>query len=142
MSYYVSKKDFELYKKRSEDYKNNGYPNCDKKMIPIIDYINTLDGVCAVWCCEGHIEKDNDRWHIVTVVTKDGYTNLFNWYSGLLKNNFKFLFLLRFEIHSSYLIDPIHNDLHPIHELHALCVNKKEKKGFFKIINAYIDTLK
>ena len=73
---FVTQYQFDQLKQRYQDYKEEGFPNLDKRMKNIIESLNEIPGLVTVFCCEGHYptSPEIDRWHDsaqLLVATKD-----------------------------------------------------------------------
>ena len=59
---FVTQEQFDYIKERYKKYKEQDYPGIDRRMIRIVDYLNRIDGVATIWCCEGHYGQLQE-WH-------------------------------------------------------------------------------
>ena len=80
---YTDPTHFAHYSKSAKQYKADGYPDCDKQMIPIIDALNTHPELAVVFCCESHPysrkEYNSSQLYITAAVAGiDGLTHLVN----------------------------------------------------------------
>lgn len=79
---FVSDEEFVQLKNRYKEYEACDFPNCDDKMIPVLQKINSLDGVVSVFCCQGHYYNPPDpevagsRTYLLLGITEDGFSSL------------------------------------------------------------------
>lgn len=136
MSFYCDKELFCMYKQRNIDYKKNNYPNCDKLMIPLIYYINQMNGVTTVFCCESHPEYEDYMFQTMTVVSGIiGYKKLHKLYNSIYRMDSDFCFKIGWILQTSYHQINANSDWVPIHQLYADGIDSIETKEYlFKLL--------
>jgi hypothetical protein len=63
---------FEEIRNGAVAYMEDGFPECDLRMVPIVAALNACESVAVRWCCEGHPTGTSEKDHFyVAMAIKD-----------------------------------------------------------------------
>lgn len=88
------------FRMRWANWERHGFPNCDKKMLPLMPMLGALPGLVPVACCSSHPDRgtsDRDRTFFINFATDEQGLETMDVLCGLVMPHDPFLEFKRWQ---------------------------------------------
>lgn len=101
----------------------------------VVKYLGNQEGIIPVWSCEGHLEEELSRTHVIVAVSSNGKNTLEKFYTGMVEYSLTCGDLdpysyLQLDLKKFHLIcGPDEDTLYPFHSIAGCYLDKPEFIG-------------